>query len=348
MTDAGSTPDPLPPVRALPPAYNRHDGSDGEVAQALTALVAGVPWARLSWSGLVAELATLGRSDIPLARLAEGHVDALRSADQAGVTLVPDALYGVWASRSLATGLTAREADGGWRLDGTLRFASGTGVLDRALVPALLADGPAVLVDLPVAGLPADTSAWRTRAMAVSRSHVVRVLDRPVPRDAAVGPPGFYLQRPGFFPGGVGVAAVWAGGLCRVVDLVLGWLGPRRWPAGELRLGRLWTRRATALALVTQAGQRLDGLLTPDARPRHAYPAVLLQQVSTLARAGVAEAVLAGLDEVRGLAGPAGLAFDLDLTRAVDDLDLYVRQQNADADAAFLGSTLRDAVTPAT
>lgn len=332
--------DPLPLALELPDGYARHDAADAEVAAAVRRLVETMPWSELTWSQLCDKLAALGRTDIPLARLAEGHVDALRILAQAGAEAVPGALYGVWASRSLSSGLRAEPADDGFVLDGTLRFASGAGVLDRALVPALVDQRPAALADLDVVGLDADPGSWQTRAMAVSRSFVVQVHRRPVSRSALVGDPGFYLERPGFFPGGVGVAAVWAGGLCRAIDALLGWLGERRWPAGELRLGRLRTHRATALAVVTRAAERLDEALHPDATSRLPLAAGALQQHCTLARAGVAAAVRAGLDEIRALAGPAGLAFDADLTRAVDDLDLYVGQQNADADAAFLGSTV--------
>ena len=332
--------EPLPTGPDLPPGYRRHDAGDADVAGALRSLVRATSWPELSWSALCARLAGLGRADIPLARLAEGHVDALRILAQARTRPAPDALYGVWASRSLASGLSAEPADDGFVLRGTLRFASGAGVVDRALVPALIPGQSAVLVDLDVARLAADATPWQTRAMAVSRSFVVSVPARHVPRQALVGGPGFYLDRPGFFPGGVGVAAVWAGGLCRVTDLLLDWLGPRRWPAGELRLGRLRTHRYSALALVAQAAQRLDEVLTPRAVPRAELAGDALPPQCALARAGVAAAVLAGLDEIRALAGPAGLAFDADLTRAVDDLDLYTRQHNADADATFLGSTL--------
>ena len=332
--------DPLPEVGWLPIGYRRHDADDATVAAAVRGLVDATPWAELTWSQLCARLAGLGRTDIPLSRLAEGHVDAQRVLAQAGARPVRGALYGVWASRSLSSGIRAEPTDDGLVLDGTLRFASGVGVLDRALVPVLIEDRPAVLVDLDVTALVTDPRGWQTRAMSVSRSFAVVVHQQRIPQHALVGPPGFYLQRPGFFPGGVGVAAVWAGALCRVVDLLLGWLGGRRWPAGEVRLGRLRTHRATALAIVVAAAQRLDDTLRPDAQPRNGLVINSLQQHCTLARAGVAAAVLAGLEEVRTVAGPAGLAFAADLTRAVDDLDLYVRQHNADADAALLGATL--------
>ena len=55
-------------------------------------------------------------------------------------------------------------------------------------------------------------------------------------------------------------------------------------------------------------------------------------------RAGVAACVRRILDEAVAIAGPAGLAYVEPLTRAIDDLRLYVAQQNADSDAAYLGS----------
>ena len=83
---------------------------------------------------------------------------------------------------------------------------------------------------------------------------------------------------------------------------------------------------ATAAAIVREASLRLLG--TPDEQ---------LRVVSTLARAGVAQAVRELLTDARTLAGPAGLAFDEDLTRTVDDLAMFVAQQNEDGDAQWLG-----------
>ena len=110
------------------------------------------PWPKLAWADLIEELLVLGRTDIPLVRLAEGHIDALRILDQADRTPEPNALYGVWASRSQQTGVQAQRTDsGGLVLTGTLSFASGAGLLDRALVPVWLVDGTHLLVDLAAA-----------------------------------------------------------------------------------------------------------------------------------------------------------------------------------------------------
>lgn len=302
------------------------------------------PWAELDWPDLLDELRALGRTDVPLGRLVEGHADALRILAQAGRTPVGDAVYGVWASRSHATGVRAEPVDQSWHLTGTLRFASGVGLIDRALVPVWLDEQRHQLLDLDVGDWAGDPDSWRTRAMVDSLSLTVAV-DATAPRSAAVADTGFYLDRPGFFPGGVGVAAVWAGGAARVVDLALAsCAGPHDGPVRLARWGRIRVELACAAALLDAAGRELAQreLLERELTDSSADPSTdpTGQALSTEVRAGVARSVRAVLDEVRALAGPAGLAYDEQLTRAVDDLGLYVAQQNRDSDEPWLGGGL--------
>lgn len=325
----------LPEPYALPSSYPRHTPSRADLRTALTSLVGGSDWGRLDWPELVEALLVLGRTDLGLGRLGEGHIDAARIAAQAGRTLVPDAIYGVWASRSGDSGIHCRRVAGDLVLDGTLKFASGAGVIDRALVPVWPSPDEHSLVDLDVATLPVDRTAWQASAMTTSHSHTVELSAVTVPEEAVVGGANFYLERPGFFPGGVGVAAVWAGGLGRVTDLVLTRVRNRPSPTADLRLGRLGTMLSLSVAAVRQAARELD-TDQPAATER-------LRELATRTRAGVGSCVRAGLAEARELAGPAGLAYDADLTHAIDDLGLYVLQQNADGDAGYLGARLRDA-----
>ncbi|HEY5848499.1 MAG TPA: hypothetical protein VIT42_17080 [Microlunatus sp.] len=322
---------PYPAPLELDSDYARHAPTPAALRAQLARVAAAQDWAGSTWPQLITGLLALGRTDVPLSRLAEGHIDALRILDQADRKPEPDALYGVWASRSQRTGLSADRVEGGLVLDGTIRFASGAGVLDRALVPVWLSSEEHLLIDLAVAELPVDTGDWSTTAMEVSRSHTVPIRQLRVEAELQIGPQNFYLARPGFFPGGVGVAACWAGGAARIADLTRLRL---REPASplQLRLGRIRTALAAAGAVVLAAAQRLEGLLAdPESDPS------LLQVLSTEARAAVAGAVDTVLSEVQRIAGPAGLAYDADLTRAIHDLQLYVLQQNADADDGFLG-----------
>lgn len=332
MTDSSRTalvsyPAPLP----LDPGYDRHAPAPERLRATLGEIGSGRDWAAVGWPELITALLALGRTDVPLSRLAEGHVDALRIFAQADARPVPDALYGVWASRSQRTGVQGRWVEDRLILEGTIRFASGAGLIDRSLVPVWLASGEHLLVDLAVRELPIETGQWVTAAMEVSRSHTIPVDQVSVTAEDQVGPPNFYLDRPGFFPGGVGVAACWAGGAARVADLTHARV-PDRSPALRARLGRIRIELATAAALVLTAARRLDDLLAADT----ADP-IVVQAVSTETRAGVAAAVHAVLEEAHRVAGPAGLAYDEDLTRVVHDLRLYVLQQNADGDEQFLG-----------
>lgn len=317
----------LPPPLELPDGHDRRTPTPTAQREAVLHLAAQADWAALDWPGLMSALVRLGGADVVLARLTEGHADALRILSQAGLCPRPDAAYAVWASRSRGTGLHAERVEGAWVLDGTLRFASGAGIVDRALVPVWDADGAHHLLDLDVSGWDFDASQWATPAMAQSRSHVA-TLDREVAPDETtrvVGPPDFYLSRHEFHLGGVGVAAVWAGCACRVLALAESAVpAARRDPAQRRRLGLALTEALTALAVVRAAGE--DCATTDDPRA-----------LATWTRSAVSACATRLVDHVREIAGAAALAFDADLAAACADLPLYLAQHPADASATWLG-----------
>lgn len=330
---------PLPEPLALDADYDRHQPGDQMLRDQLHDLLDGRDWSALGWPRLINALVGAGRTDVALSRLFEGHVDAARILDQAGRRPVAGALYGVWASRSQQTGVRAASLGSQLMLDGTLRFASGLGVIDRALVPVWTGPDCHLLIDLDLSEvgssqLQPDTSQWQTAAMSVSRSHTLAVSGLRVQASDQVGPAGFYLDRPGFFPGGVGVAACWLGGATRVADLVLARMSDPVPMALQLRLGEIRRHLSTAAALMSVAGQRLQDVAeTQDVEVRSE---VDQRALAAETRWAVAAAVHGVLDQAHRIAGPAGLAYDQDLTHAVHDLRLYVLQHNADAEALYL------------
>ena len=324
MTGPLTTVEPFPPARPLPEGYDRHHPDLVSTRAAVASLVDGIDWAALTWPQVMDELIALGRTDIPLARLSEGHVDAVRILDQADARPVPGALYGVWASRSARTGISAIERGDELELSGTLRFASGSGLLERALVPVWLDEDRHLLLDLDVTGLPVDPTVWRTSAMAPSRSYERRVDRVVVPRTTQRGAEGFYLGRPGFQAGGAGVAACWVGGAARVLDVLLAF-HPRPNPAQQVRLGQIRSDLVVAAAAVRSGGRALTD------------PSVDTGSVALEVRTAVAEAVHRILAAARMLTGPTGLALDDAVSHAVPDLELYVLQHNVDAALGWLG-----------
>src|SRR6204780_4851819 len=73
-----------------------------------------------------AVLADLAEDDLSLARLAEGHADAVAILAELGALQPPaGSRWGVWAAQPPGPGLTASRTDQGWRLDGTKQYCSG-------------------------------------------------------------------------------------------------------------------------------------------------------------------------------------------------------------------------------
>ena len=273
-----------------------------------------------SWDGpfteTVGALAEVAGIDLCLARLVEGHVDARRILAQAGTRPV-DGVYGVWASRSAGTGVRAIQGPEGWHLSGQVRFASGVDVIDRVLLPGWVDDRTHLLFDIAADVVQPDRSTWHTSAMDASRSFTVVV-------DSIAGDPigeeNFYLDRPGFVVGGLGVAAVWAGGARAVTDQVA--TGLRTFSASPhqlRRLGRMEQAAWQAGVLVEHVAERIDDL------DRGA-----VERSVASARSGVVDACETVIDEAAKIVGPGGLVGSARLARTLADLQLYIRQHHAD------------------
>lgn len=313
-------PKPLPAPRttALLAEYLRHMADTGTLDLPLPG--AGRTAAR--W----AALAGIGRCDLALARLAEGHVDALAILAEAGHPVVPGALYGVWAARSGGTGATTD----GQRLDGVVRFCSGATVLDRALVVASTPDGAGLLVDLDLAapGIRCDRDSWQAIGMDASDSLDVHFAGVRLRQDDVVGGPDWYLSRRGFSLGSGGVAAVWLGGTVGVLDSVLDLLraAPHVDDHQLAHLGALHTALRAADALLASTARLADEPDTDLAVP-----------IRT-AKAAIERAAWDVHDRVPRITGPTPLCRDRRFAQQLADLEVYVRQHHAEKDLARLGA----------
>src|ERR1700749_2520479 len=73
-----------------------------------------------------ASLAKLAGEDLSLARLCEGHTDALATLTELGDGPPREgSRWGVWAAQPPGPGLMASRTGGGWRLEGVKRYCSG-------------------------------------------------------------------------------------------------------------------------------------------------------------------------------------------------------------------------------
>jgi hypothetical protein len=268
-------------------------------------------------------LAGVARQDIAAVRLVEGHLDAVAILDELGRRDVLDegATWGVWAADPER--LHAERRDASWRLVGDKRYCSGSTGLDAALVTATADDGPRLFVVRlrPAdAGITVDPGSWPAVGMAATASHTLS-FDVTVGGDDAIGAPGAYVERPGFWWGGAGVAACWWGGGCGVAD-GLSHLDDE-W--SQAARGRIWARLDSLAAHGASVAALIDRSPDDVAALR---PAVMGWRVvaADTARFVVAEAVAVG--------GSHPLCHDAAHARRVADLAVYSTQVPRDRDAA--------------
>jgi alkylation response protein AidB-like acyl-CoA dehydrogenase len=272
-----------------------------------------------------AALADLGRRDLALARLAEGHADALAILAEAGRSPVENALYGVWAAKSEGTGATVSDGS----LSGTVRFCSGLGVLDRAVVAA---GDQLVEVALDADGIRRCPEAWQAIGMDASDSGDVVFDQVRLDTDAAVGQPGWYVSRPGFPHGGAGVAAVWLGGAAGVVDAVVDYLRERG-RADEHQLAHLGAMHAGLRAAESLLARTAEAFDRGAAEPR---------LLADTCRAAVEHTVVDILERAAKTTGPSPMCRDRSFAQRLADLLVYVRQHHGERDLAGLGRLVLD------
>jgi alkylation response protein AidB-like acyl-CoA dehydrogenase len=276
-------------------------------------------------------LANWSARDLSLGRLVEGHADALSILVEAGLPAPgPGTSYGVWAARSGHGGTVAKPVSGGWRLSGVKPYCSGRDQLDRALVTADAPDGYR-LFDISVAehATMVTPESWVAVGMADSESETL-AFDGPIlPESAAVGGPDFYLRRPGFWSGAVGVAACWYGGAKGLVDALLAGLAPQ---PGEHALADAGRAVAIVTGLAAYLEHAADAIDADPADEHHdgRRRALSIRQV-------VHDGCLRVLALVASAGGAGPLCHDRDQARRAADLFVYLAQHHGGDDAAALG-----------
>ncbi|WAP51953.1 hypothetical protein OL239_00955 [Arthrobacter sp. ATA002] len=154
-------------------------------------------------------LAVVAAADLTAARAVEPHLDALAILEQARDT-ANSGTWGVFAAEAPGTVLKATQVPGGWELSGRKPWCSLAGSLDHAVVTAHTEPGlrRAFAVDLRQPGVSAVPGTWVSRGLAQVDSGPV---DFHCAAARPVGDDNWYLERPGFAWGGIGVAACWYG-----------------------------------------------------------------------------------------------------------------------------------------
>lgn len=164
----------------------------------------------------------IGRADLSIGRLFEGHINALElfgwygSAAQKealGRRLAAGAFYGVWATEP-PPGVTLAQSGSPVTLHGEKIFATGAGGIAHAVITAQPASGDRQLVVIRADDLArADLSGWRVRGMRATGSGRYSLEGMAVEPDDLLGAAGDYDREPRFTTGAWRFTAVQLGGI---------------------------------------------------------------------------------------------------------------------------------------
>lgn len=306
----------------------QHDGPDVELTQLVAAGLDQLP---LPGSGRTLQrwqvLAAVAAHDLSLVKLFEGHTDALAIlAELKSAAPPPGSLWGTWCAEPPDARLSFEpQADGSTRISGTKSWCSGAATVSHAIVSGWNQAGEPCLaaVAMQQPGISVTDVGWQAVGMAGSASVDVKFDDAV---GTCVGRPGDYTARPGFWQGGIGVAACWFGGTMALADMTRSLSAETRDPHRLAHLGEIDIAMAGAAALLREAAMAID------ADPTRIVPALALR--TRLAVEAAAEKVIRHATRAAG-AGP--LCRDARFARVAADLPVYLRQSHAERDLAALG-----------
>jgi alkylation response protein AidB-like acyl-CoA dehydrogenase len=279
-------------------------------------------------SHLCSILRILGGADLSVARLFEGHVNAISLVRRYGthqqmVQLARGAqrgeLTGVWGAED-AAGLRRISQPGGWRLEGRKILASGAGFVRRPLVTVSSDDGPLLYLLILRGDEKVDVSGWRALGMRSTATGTVDFSGMTVAPDNQVGKPGDYLRQPFFSGGAWRFCAAQLGAMERLVELYRDQLLARERGGDPYQLERLAQCVAaggSALFWVEEAARRFgEESLQPEGIVAFAN---LTRMVTERAALDVMETVQRGLG-LTAFIGPHPVE------RICRDLGTYLRQ----------------------
>lgn len=272
-------------------------------------------------------LRQVGRGDLSIGRLYEGHVNAMSLFDWYGtpdqhawLTQVLDrgAWFGVWATEP-SPGVRLAD-EGAKSLIGEKMFASGAGGLDYALVTAA-SEAARRLVIVPANETTrADLSGWRVRGMRASVSGRYSLDGVAVERLMLLGEPGDYDRDPRFTAGAWRFCAAQLGGIEALVAEIR---SAMRDSAREDPMQR--ARFAEAVVAVRTAGFWVE-----EAAQRFAAGDADAVAVARLTRGVVENAGFCVMEAAVRILGTRS-AFDGERAdKIIRDLSLYLRQAGPD------------------
>ncbi|HTL89500.1 MAG TPA: acyl-CoA dehydrogenase family protein, partial [Leptolyngbya sp.] len=202
---------------------------------------------------LLSILQQIGRSNLAIGRIYEGHVNALQLVQTFGTKAQIAAfaddvidrhkIFGVWNAEA-NDGVKLFPSDQTCRIEGSKTFCSGTGLVDRPFVNGALPDGgwQMAIVPMEEVATVSDPSWWQPLGMRATASFKVDFTGVELNPNLLLGEAGDYFRQPWLSAGVVRFAAVQLGGAEALFDATRNYLqelGRTQDPYQAERLGKM-------------------------------------------------------------------------------------------------------------
>lgn len=293
-------------------------------------------------------LGIIGRADLSLGRIYEGHVNALQLVHVFGssnqrVSSAGDTregkIFGVWNTDAPECPVIIRSiGPGRWRLAGSKIFCSGAGQVARPIVTARNREGVAQMCIIPAAEVPLriDLSGWRPLGMEASISGRVAFDEVEIDDDALLGQPGDYSRDPWFRGGAIRFCAVQLGGaeaLLKIATQHLRTTGRAEDIMQIARIGRCAIAVEGGRAWLAQSARIFDKAFEGNGE-QHTSEIVLH---AGMARLAIERICLDAMELTTRSVGVTGLLRPHSLELILRDLATYLRQPAPDAALLSVG-----------
>ncbi len=299
-------------------------------------------------------LKQIGRGNLAVGRIYEGHVNALQIiqtlgteeqvADYAADARDGQKIFGVWNAEAGDGVKVIPQDNGNYRLEGSKTFCSGAGYVERPFVNGVLPDGgwQMCIVPMEQVATVSDPTWWQPAGMRGTASFKIDFSGVELDKSALIGQPGDYYRQPWLSLGVIRFAAVQLGGAEALLDgtrQFLQDLGRVSDPYQEERLGKM--------AIAVESGnQWLKGaadLVAAYAPIFGGYPTVAYAQpdklvaYANMTRTALEQICLDVMQLCERSVGTRGLLPPHPMERIIRDLTLYLRQPAFDAALANVG-----------
>ncbi|MEC4985740.1 MAG: acyl-CoA dehydrogenase family protein [Oscillatoria sp. PMC 1068.18] len=310
-------------------------------------------------------LKEIGRGNLAVGRVYEGHVNALQLiqtfATQEQITrFAADArsrqkIFGVWNAEATDGVKLIPIANNRYRLEGSKTFASGCGYVDRPFVNGALPDGGWQMCIVPMDEVETiiDPDWWQPPGMRATVSYKVDYTGVEVDSRWLIGKPGDYFRQPWLTAGVVRFAAVHLGGaeaLFNATRQYLQALQRTDHPYQQERLGKMAIAIESGNLWLRGAAEIIDNFAPIfGGYPEDNDPQKVAQLVAytNMVRTAIEQICLDTIQLSERSIGTLGLLPPHPMERIIRDLTLYLRQPAYDAAVAAPGKYVLDSTTPA-